>query len=279
MPDRWTPWPRYEESKPRPVEGGLAARSQRGAIGDTWWSRRFTEVLERYGVGGRMQRGRRYARAGQIVSLTVGDGRVDAVVQGSRAQPYRCRLAPVPLRDAEWDSVIDALAARAAYAARLLAGEMPTDIEEVFAATGVPLFPRTWADVRAACTCPDWENPCKHLAAVLYLLAEQFDVDPFLVLAWRGRDRDALLTALRARRGGGSAAGAELGPVASRPAPWWPDGIVAPAVTSFWGASVPPGAGDAAAGPSALRRQPPFDRRAFNRPVTELLEPAYERFT
>lgn len=284
MPDRWTPWPRYEESRPRPVEGGLAARSQRGAIGDTWWSQRFIQVLERYGVGGRMQRGRRYARAGQVVALTVDAGRVDAVVQGSRVEPYRCRLAPVPLTDTEWDAVIDELAARAAYAARLLAGEMPADIEDVFTAAGVPLFPHAWADVRAACSCPDWENPCKHLAAVLYLLAEHFDADPFLVLAWRGRDREALLAGLRARRRGTDPVLHDHppAPAPERPAPWWPDGIPASAPAVFWGVPVAPVGGDPTTArgvtTSGLRRLPPLDRRAFNRPVHELLEPAFERF-
>ena len=41
------------------------------------------------------------------------------------------------------------------------------------------------------CSCPDSEVPCKHLAATFYLLAEAFDEDPFLILRWRGRDREA----------------------------------------------------------------------------------------
>ena len=74
---------------------------------------------------------------------------------------------------------------------------MPVEIEEVFASCGTPLFPRSAADLDIHCSCPDWGVPCKHLAAVCYVLAEAFDDDPFEMLAWRGRTRGALLAALR----------------------------------------------------------------------------------
>jgi uncharacterized Zn finger protein len=93
--------------------------------------------------------------------------------------------------------VEQALAAQALFRARLLAGEMPPEIEEVFAACGTPLFPRSARDLDMSCSCPDWGVPCKHLAAVCYVLAEAFDLDPFGILAWRGRGRDELLAALR----------------------------------------------------------------------------------
>ena len=92
------------------------------------------------------------------------------------------------------------MAAQALPLAQLLAGEMPRDIEELFAACKVALFPRRTRELTARCTCPDWENPCKHIAAVYYLLAERFDDDPFLIFAWRGRSQDELLERLRALR-------------------------------------------------------------------------------
>ena len=94
------------------------------------------------------------------------------------------------------------MARRAVFLARLLAGEMPHEIGEAFAATGLSLFPATADDLETDCSCPDWENPCKHIAAVYYLLAEAFDGDPFLIFAWRGRTKEELLTGLRARRRG-----------------------------------------------------------------------------
>jgi uncharacterized Zn finger protein len=192
----WYPPP----SRPRPVEGGLKARSRRGAIGETWWSRRFIDLLESFRLGGRLDRGRRYARAGQVLDLQVAAGLVSARVQGSRVRPYRVRLETPVLAPSDWERVEQAMAGRAAFAARLLAGEMPHDIEETFAAAGVSLFPASPRNLASSCSCPDWSNPCKHVAAVYYLLAEAFDDDPFLIFAWRGRTRSELLGRLRRAR-------------------------------------------------------------------------------
>ena len=190
----------FEYTRPLPVDDGIATRSRRGAIGESWWSQRFIELLESFGVGSRLARGRRYARAGQVVELDVEAGVVLAKVQGSRYSPYKVRIRTKLLSDAQWRRVEKAMAAQALPLAKLLAGEMPHDIEDVFGACKLTLFPRTSTDLKATCTCPDWENPCKHVAAVYYILAEQFDENPFLIFAWRGRTQDELLTALRARR-------------------------------------------------------------------------------
>jgi uncharacterized Zn finger protein len=105
----------------------------------------------------------------------------------------------MPLTTAQWRSVTEALGAQALFRAKLLAGQMPHEIEDVFAACGTPLFPRSARDLEMSCSCPDWGVPCKHLAAVCYVLAEKFDDDPFAMLAWRGRGREELLGALRRR--------------------------------------------------------------------------------
>ena len=203
-------WP--PASVPIPVEGGLQARSKRGKIGDTWWSQRFLAVLESFGMGSRLQRGKRYARTGQVLSMEVGPGQVTASVQGSRSRPYRVFIETSVLTEAEWAEVETVMASRAVFTASLLAGDMPEEIEEAFKATSSSLFPSTGSDFETACSCPDWENPCKHIAAVFYLLAEAFDRDPFLIFAWRGRDKEALLTSLRSRRRGeGTTGGAGAG--------------------------------------------------------------------
>jgi uncharacterized Zn finger protein len=192
---RWPP-----RSKPRRVEGGIKARTTRGAIGKSWWSRRFLAVLESFPFAGRLARGRSYARAGQVLSLAVRPGEVTASVQGSRPKPYRVTVLLDPFPALVWARVEVALAEQAIYSARLLAGEMPPDIEDVFAAAGAPLFPQRQQDLTMSCSCPDHAVPCKHLAATFYLLAEAFDEDPFQILHWRGRDRESLLTRLRALR-------------------------------------------------------------------------------
>jgi uncharacterized Zn finger protein len=203
---RWD-HPQFEYTRPLPAEGGIAARSRRGAIGEKWWSQRFIALLESFGVGSRLKRGRNYARSGQVTELEVEPGIVLAEVQGSRYTPYRVRIRAKALSEHQWRRAEKAMAAQALPLAQLLAGEVPRDIEEILGSCKLTLFPASYRDVNASCTCPDWENPCKHIAAVYYILAERFDEDPFLIFAWRGRSQDELLERLRARRGaaGGTA--------------------------------------------------------------------------
>ena len=131
----------YPPSRPRAVEDGLKARSTRGDIGTSWWSRRFLDVLESFAIGGRLVRGKAYARKGQVMSLEILAGRVTARVQGSRAEPYDVTIAFAPLTEPEWERVEIALSEQALPCAKLLAGEVPTELESIFAASGSPLFP------------------------------------------------------------------------------------------------------------------------------------------
>jgi uncharacterized Zn finger protein len=223
-------WRREPSSRPLPVESGLRARSRRGDIGETWWSQRFIAILESFGFGSRLERGRHYARRGQVVDLSVSAGVVEARVQGSRPKPYRVRLGVETLDERDWARAERAMATKAVFAAKLLAGEMPREIEEAFAACKLSLFPTSAAQLSSACSCPDWASPCKHVAAVFYLLAETFDRDPFQVLAWRGRTRDELLARLGALRGGRAGAGAAAA-AAVAPAP---EPSAEPSLERFW---------------------------------------------
>jgi uncharacterized Zn finger protein len=223
MSGRYVPWSDFSSSGPIAVEGGVKAKSKRGAIGEQWWSKRFIAVLESYGMSGRLQRGRSYARRGQVVEFSLTTGKVTARVQGSRPAPYKVTITVLPLTSAQWRSVESRLAAQALFRARLLAGGMPQEIEQVFADCGTPLFPRSARDLTMSCSCPDWEVLCKHLAAVCYVLAEAFDADPFAMLAWRGKARDDLLAALRGKtaadaRGLGAPGGADRSAAPGSPA-------------------------------------------------------------
>ena len=193
-------WRAGPPARTRPVTGGIQINATRGPVARTSWSARFIAVLEAAGVGGRLARGRTYARRGQTVSLQVDAGAATARVQGSAVRPYRVRIGVATLGKAQWTAVLDALAADASLTAALLAGELPREVEETFAAQGVALLPSARGDLTMDCTCPDVTVPCKHLAAVFYLLAERFDTDPFALLALRGRDRHTVLDELRARR-------------------------------------------------------------------------------
>jgi uncharacterized Zn finger protein len=210
---RWDDgWTTYPPSVPLPAEGGIATSKRRGAMAESWWSRRFTDVLESYGLGGRMQRGRRYARSGQVLDLDVRPGAIAAQVQGSRRTPYLVTVAFGEPTPAQWKRIDKAMRSKVGFVAALLGGEVPHELEEVFGAAGVALFPSRWSDLRASCSCPDHGNPCKHIAAVLYVFADQLDADPWLALAFRGRTREQVLGAL------GPAPAATVAEVA----PWWP---------------------------------------------------------
>jgi uncharacterized Zn finger protein len=203
----------FPRTGPRAVEGGIKAKSRRGDIGETWWSQRFIQILESFGFGSRLARGRSYARRGQVLDLTVEKGVVEARVQGSRQRPYAVRLTVGLLSDADWTRAEQAMAAKALFMARLLAGEMPREIEEAFAESRLSLFPASGSELASACSCPDWAVPCKHVAAVFYILAESFDADPFLVFTWRGRTKEELTERLRALRGAaGGGAGVLMPP-------------------------------------------------------------------
>ena len=193
-------WSYYEPAKPKKVENGLKAKSKRGCIGETWWSKRWVSTLESFNLGARLTRGRNYARKGQVISIDVDPGMVRAKVQGTRSKPYEVKIKLKPLTEAEWEKAIVAMASKAIFSARLLSGEMPQNIEEAFSASGISLFPRKGDDLVTDCSCPDWSNPCKHIAAVYYLLAEQFDRDPFLIFKLRGRTKDQIIDALRSLR-------------------------------------------------------------------------------
>ena len=193
-------WPSFARSRPYEVEDGIKAKSQRGKFVKNWWASRWIQALTQLMDSGRLSRGRSYARRGQVIEINIKPGHITARVQGSRRTPYRVSISLQPLSDDQWDRVFDELAEQAIFAAQLLNGEMPLDIEQVFEAIDIPLFPATRGDIETVCSCPDWANPCKHIAAVYYLLGEQFDEDPFLLFELRGRDKEAVIAALRERR-------------------------------------------------------------------------------
>lgn len=258
------PWNRYPESRPIPTADGIATSKQRGAMASTWWSKRFTDVLESYGLGTRMQRGRRYARAGQVLSIDVTPGLLVAQIQGSRRTPYVASIRATQPSEAAWERVEQALRSRVGFVARLLAGEVPPDLETACAEVGLDLFPDRWSQLQANCSCPDWENPCKHLAAVLYVFADQLDADPWLLLTWRGRTREQLLAHLDALSPTGRADGLPA---------WWP---LVPGGTDIdrlrWR---PPLASPPTAPGAILARLHTLDAAFDGTPIAELIAAAY----
>jgi uncharacterized Zn finger protein len=165
-------------------------------------------TLDGFGWGGRLARGRAYARNRRVLDVEVSPGVVRARVQDVRPTPYRIEMAVEPFPDAVWDRVVGVLARQAIYTAKLLAGELPAEVVHLCDTAEAPLFPDHPDEIVMRCSCPDWAVPCKHVAAVHYALAAELDRDPFLLFRLRGRTREELTAALRARRGSFGSAGA-----------------------------------------------------------------------
>jgi uncharacterized Zn finger protein len=244
---RWNDWGYFPPSRPRAAKGGIRAQSKRGSFAESWWAKRWIAVLESFNIGARLQRGRRYARSGQVLSIDVGKGEIAARVQGSRPAPYKVLIKIKPLASRDWKKVAEAVSTQAVFASKLLAGEMPQEIEEVFRAAAVPMFPARHSDLVTDCSCPDWSNPCKHIAAVYYLLGEEFDRDPFLIFRMRGMSRDefmALLGESGAKPGSAAVTAIAPEPLPALPAEFWasramPDDLTGPAPATLPGAALP----------------------------------------
>jgi uncharacterized Zn finger protein len=165
-----------------------------------WWAQRWVDVLESFGWVRRLARARNYAREGNVLKIEFNASKVTALVQGTAPEPYRVSLSLDPFDDEQWQYVVESLSERAIFSAKLLAGEMPQNIEEVFTANGLSLFPLTKFDIHSKCSCPDPANPCKHIGAVYYLLGDRFSEDPFVLFQLRGRTKDQIIAALRQMR-------------------------------------------------------------------------------
>lgn len=273
----------HRPSRAIPTDQGVATRSQRGAFVESWWAERWVAALERLITPARLARGRNYARAGQVLSLTEETGTVLAQVQGSRRTPYRVTIGLEPLSDEAWERVFTELARRPDLAASLLAGEMPRDIDDVFAKAQAALFPTAPDHLRLHCNCPDKVTVCKHIVATCYLLGEQLDEDPFLLFRLRGSDRDHVLAGLRRQAGGGAGAAAKAEASDAQPAG---EGATADArgagaatpldPADFWTAAAPPPRIDLPTERpdlSLLRRLGPFT--ALDDDLVAYLGPAY----
>jgi uncharacterized Zn finger protein len=285
---RWSGYGWYPPAPPKkpPPQHGIKVKK----LGATWWGRRWMEALEKlsWEYSNRLARGRTYARAGRVHDLMVAPGVVSARVTGSSPRPYQVALQIRPLTPAAWTKAIGVMSKKAIFTAQLLAGEMPEEIDDAFRPAGASLFPARAADLSTECSCPDWANPCKHIAATHYVLGEAFDRDPFLLFELRGRTKEQVLDALRrSRAGGGShAARAEAAPPGTGTA-----AAGAPAIPAVPLDATGPDAFErprAALGALRFRIEPPAAHAAVLRQlgspaswsldesVSELLGPAFE---
>jgi uncharacterized Zn finger protein len=181
--------------------GRAAGTRRRRGFGLTWWGEAWVTALEQRARldPNRLPRGRSYARGGTVGELAIVPGEVRAAVQGRRVRPYQVRVRVRVLEAEEWDRVLDAIAAQIGHAAALLDGELLPQVADDVRSAGTDLLPGP-GELQPRCSCPDWADPCKHAAAVCYLVAGALDADPFSLLLLRGRRRGEVLAGLRARR-------------------------------------------------------------------------------
>jgi uncharacterized Zn finger protein len=165
-----------------------------------WWAQQWVDLLNSYRFKKRLERGRRYAMEGNVVSIDFSEQKIIAKVQGTDPEPYELSLWLDQFTEEDWQYVVKSLSERAIFSAKLLAGEMPANIEDVFATNGLRLFPFKLSEIHSRCSCPDKANPCKHIAAVYYLLGDRFSEDPFLLFQLRGRSQAELIANLRELR-------------------------------------------------------------------------------
>ena len=213
---------------PLSVRGGIRVQSSRAGFARKWWSRQWLLLLEKYQIGARLGRGRSYAYGGQVVSLELEAGRVVAVVQGADKAAYGCEIRCGVLEAAARAKVIRRLREHPLLLAELMVRELPKAVVDLFDEVDLPLLPGSRSDIGTQCTCPDRVNPCKHLAAVFFLLIEAFDQDPLLLLALRGISREALIGSVA-----GTDAVAEDAPTAAESGGAVSAGAIAP--DTFWG--------------------------------------------
>jgi uncharacterized Zn finger protein len=171
----------------------------------TWWGQRFIQALESFTDSARLARGRAYANNDRIRSWKRQGNVVSAQIRGNinpyygvyKEPLYKTKIVFQSIDAAQWQQLIQILGSRAAFISRLLLNEVPDSIEDVFQTLRLNLLPYSHKDLKTDCSCPDYANPCKHIAGLYYFLAAQLDRDPFLLFELRGLERDELQKQLR----------------------------------------------------------------------------------
>ncbi|MBK5241439.1 hypothetical protein [Clostridium sp.] len=172
----------------------------RNEFGSNWWSKKWNSAISSFTISSRIDRGREYARAGNVLNIEVSKGEIQAEVQGNSSEPYEVNMEIDIFTKEQWEKIMKVMAQKAIFCAMILNGEMPENIEEAFKEAGVSLFPKKQIHLITQCSCMDTANPCKHIAAVHYMLGLEFDRDPFVILKLRGMDKSEFLKTLRILR-------------------------------------------------------------------------------
>ncbi len=189
---------------PRRVRGGVKLKLKAGETPQSWVTQRLLRVAETGGAENDVYKdGIEYARLGQTKRLTIEDTLCEGIIQGRSDKPYTATLGLKEFSVESQEQIIAAMADQVRYAAKLLAGELPSNIEDVFAPLGLKLFPAEPSDIDPKCSCPDWKEDqlwCKHTVCLTALLAEKLGDDPMMIFGLRGMPGQELIDGLRQKR-------------------------------------------------------------------------------
>jgi uncharacterized Zn finger protein len=254
--------------KPRRVRGGVKLTADYANATDSpipWATQRWIRLIEQSAAGPNLVEGLDYGRLGQTKRLDVVSGAVKAQVQGRQYRPYDTTIKVTAFTHEQWDQIVTLMSDQAVYAAKILAGELPPNIEEIFSRIGVRLFPTEPGDVTTTCTCPDRIPWCKHACAVASLLADQLGAKPFLMFELRGISTQDLMERLRQQRamsGVGASAAAIYTP---HPPGEYTAKPLEECLHSFW---------DLPSGDGRVRIDTPLEPPAVSHPLLRRLGPS-----
>jgi uncharacterized Zn finger protein len=173
-------------------------------ISRTWWGEKFLEALEEITDYGRLQRGRSYSKPNRLLKFEINNNKINSRIRGNinhyfgvyEEPKYDVKIELKAISEAKWKKIIKRLAIHSGWLTKLLINEMPDDIDEAFKDSGVLLLPGDRSDLKTKCSCPDYANPCKHIAGTYYKVASCLDTDPFLLFELRGIKREKIFSEL-----------------------------------------------------------------------------------
>ncbi len=181
-------WPSSKFADPKSVEHGIRLAKPISQTARSWWAQRWLSIIHQFGLGVRLERAKLYAMRGQVMSIQIENGVVKSQVQGADNEPYRVIIAVKTIPKAIWTAILSDFALSSSFGIMLASGSLPSEeeIDRTFRENGVLLFPDRQGEMQTKCSCLDWSNPCKHIAAVYLLLAAEFEKDPLLIFKLRG---------------------------------------------------------------------------------------------
>lgn len=171
-------WGWYDRPVKKPIPEGSGIRGG-GKYGVTWWGQQWLNAFNRISDSNRLPRGRTYANNGSVQQIQIPGSRILAKVQGTRL--YQIEIQVPVFTSMEKERIRGLIQQAPVVLSKLLNRELPSELHDLCLKEGIHLFPENWSAFKASCSCPDWAMPCKHLAAVIYLVANEIDKNPFLV--------------------------------------------------------------------------------------------------